>query len=128
MSDFDVFRKAVSVLRQSGGEYVNGVWQPGIETLIVIQASVQPTNGEDMELLPEGRNSRKSYKLYTDTLLRTVGVKNDTGIEANNDNPDVVIIPNFQTEEDERFEVVEVSPRQSGIINHYRVLVVKEKG
>ena len=61
MSPFEIFRIPVSLYRQNVGAYVNGIWIPAGETLIPITASIQPTTGEEMLSLPEGRRDKKTY-------------------------------------------------------------------
>lgn len=107
---FEIFRIPVNLYRQSLGSYVNGLWVPAGETLIVITASIQPTTGEEMLSIPEGRRDRKSYALFTST---------DVNVIAGGSNPDQVQIFG------ERYEVVRVEPWQNnppvfGIVNHYK--------
>lgn len=107
---FEIFRIPVNLYRQSLGAYVNGLWVPAGETLIVITASIQPTTGEEMLSIPEGRRDRKSYALFTST---------DVNVIVGGANPDQVQIFG------ERYEVVRVEPWQNnppvfGIVNHYK--------
>lgn len=109
-SPFEIFRIPVNLYRQSLGAYVNGLWVPAGETLILITASIQPTTGEEMLSIPEGRRDRKSYALFTST---------DVNVIAGGSNPDQVQIFG------ERYEVVRVEPWQNnppvfGIVNHYK--------
>lgn len=110
VSPFEIFRIPVNLYRKAAGTYVNGIWVEGGETLIVITASIQPTTGEEMLSLPEGRRNRKTYSLFTSTKINLIS----TGT-----NPDQVEIFG------ERFEVVRVEPWQNnppvfGIVNHFK--------
>jgi hypothetical protein len=110
VSPFEIFRIPVNLYRKAAGTYVNGIWVEGGETLIVITASIQPTTGEEMLSLPEGRRNRKTYSLFTSTKINLIS----TGT-----NPDQVQIFG------ERFEVVRVEPWQNnppvfGIVNHFK--------
>lgn len=110
VSPFEIFRIPVNLYRKTAGTYVNGLWVEGGETLIVITASIQPTTGEEMLSLPEGRRNRKTYSLFTSTKINLIS----TGT-----NPDQVQIFG------ERFEVVRVEPWQNnppvfGIVNHFK--------
>lgn len=110
VSPFEIFRIPVNLYRKAAGTYVNGLWVEGGETLIVITASIQPTTGEEMLSLPEGRRNRKTYSLFTSTKINLIS----TGT-----NPDQVEIFG------ERFEVVRVEPWQNnppvfGIVNHFK--------
>ena len=71
---------------------------------------MQPASPEDMKELPEGRRSDEVFKLYTSTRLYTV----------TDQNPDYLVI------DSEKYEVVSVGKYQSGVINHYKVLIAKK--
>lgn len=110
MTPFEIFRIPVNLYRKAAGSYVNGVWVEGAETLILITASIQPTSGEEMLSLPEGRRNKKTYSLFTST---------DINLIVGSTNPDQVQIFG------ERYEVVRVEPWQNnppvfGIVNHYK--------
>ncbi len=112
---FDVFRRNLTVKRKTGGTYNDlGIWENGAEEILEIKASVQKTDAEILQTLPEGYRSKESYVLFTSTELKTV----DIGVT----NPDRVVING------EDFQVVRVSPWQNinfKTIKHYHVLVVK---
>lgn len=81
---------------------------------IPITASVQPTTGEEMLSIPEGRRNRKSYALFTST---------DVEVIHNGVNPDTALIYG------ELYEIVQVwvwqnNPIVFGIINHYKFIAV----
>lgn len=82
-------------------------------TLIPITASIQPTSGEDMKLLPEGRDAEKTYKLYTSTQVFTV----------TDENPDQIEIFG------ERYELLQVFPWQNNpnfaLVNHFKFIAMK---
>lgn len=115
MTPFEIFRKPINLYRKNPGAYVNGVWQQSGETLIPITCSVQPTTGEDMLSIPEGRRNRKSYALFTSTKVNVIhGLNNST-------NPDQLEIYG------ERYEVVKVeiwqnNPAVFAIVNHYKII------
>lgn len=113
MTPFEIFRIPLNLYRKNAGAYVNGQWIEGGETVIPITASVQPTTGEEMLSIPEGRRNRKAYALFTSTKIEVIhGLNNST-------NPDQIEIFG------ERFEVVRVEPWQNnppvfGIVNHFK--------
>lgn len=111
---FDVFRRDLTVYRIGQGQYANGIWQDGANTSIIIKASVQATDAEIMQTLPEGERTKESYTLFTNTKLETSKV--------NNSKPDVVMI------EGERYQVIRVTAHQNlkYPTAHYEVLVVRE--
>lgn len=115
MTPFEIFRKPINLYRKNPGTYVNGVWVEGTETIIPITASVQPTSGEELLSVPEGRRNRKTYALFTSTPIEVIhGLNNST-------NPDQVEIYG------ERYEVVNVdvwqnNPPVFGIVNHYKFI------
>lgn len=109
-SPFEVFRSPLTLYRLSGGVYVNGRWVEATETPIQITASIQPTTGEDTQLVPEGRNINKVYKLYTSTEIRPVTAQNPDQIEIFG----------------ERYECIQVFPWQNNanfnIVNHFKFI------
>ena len=112
---FDVFRRELQVTRSGLGGYEKGVWrESGLATDFTIKASVQATDAEVLETLPEGYRTRESYTLFTDSQLQTsiVGKRN----------PDMVDI------DGEQFQVVRVTPWKNLAYPtaHYEVVVVKE--
>lgn len=92
----------------AGTGYVT--WLIGDEAF-TIQASVQPLTPREMEMLPEGRRNRESYRLYTQSYLKT--------IEENLENPSTVKI------EHEYFEVFSRATWNNDIIPHYKYIVTK---
>ena len=110
---FEIFRVPLVAQRKALGSYVNGIWVEGALTPLPFTASIQPTTGEELLSLPEGRRDRKTYALFTSTKLNVAR----TGI-----NPDLVTVFG------EVYEVVKVDIWQNrpdifGIINHYKVIV-----
>lgn len=111
MGPFEIFRVPVALYRKAAGTYVNGIWVEGVETTINITASIQPTTGEEMLSLPEGRRQRKTYSLFTSSRVYTV---------QDQTNPDQLVIFG------ERYEVIKVevwqnNPPVFGIVNHYKL-------
>lgn len=114
VSPFEIFRKPLTIYRQNVGAYVLGEWVPAGEVAIPITASVQPTTGEDMLSLPEGRRNRKGYALFTSTKIEVI---------HNGANPDQIEIYG------ERYEIVKVevwqnNPPVFGIVNHYKFIAL----
>jgi len=110
---FEIFRMPLILYRQTPGAYVNGVWVPATETAINITASVQPTTGEEMLSLPEGRRNRKTYSLFTSTKIEVIhGFGNST-------NPDQIEIYGGRYEI-VRVEIWQNNPPVFGIVNHYK--------
>lgn len=113
MTPFEIFMIPLNIYRKSPGSFVQGRWVEGIETLIPITASIQPTTGEEMLSLPEGRRNRKTYSLFTSTPIEVINGLN------NSSNPDQIDIFG------ERYEVVRVevwqnNPPVFGVVNHYK--------
>lgn len=107
---FEIFRVPLTIFRKNAGSYVDGIWVEGSETTIPITASIQPTTGEEMLSLPEGRRNKKTYSLFTSTHINVI---------VSGKNPDQIEIFG------ERYEVVRVDPWQNnppvfGIVNHYK--------
>lgn len=110
VSPFEIFRTPHTVFRKDGGAYVDGIWVEGTETMIPITCSVQPTTGEEMLSIPEGRRNRKIYSLFTSTHINLI---------VAGKNPDQIEIFG------ERYEIFRVEPWQNnppvfGIVNHFK--------
>lgn len=98
------------VFQKSEGQYVDGFWQEGFDLVRVIQASVQPVSGLEMKSFPGARRDSQAIKIYSRTELFTL--KNKT-------NPEIITA--FGAE----FEISEVLPYQSNLINHYKAIAYK---
>ena len=111
---FDVFRRPLTVIRKGEGTHVDGVWVESESSTFSIKASVQATDAEILQTLPEGYRTRESYTLFTDSKLQTA--------KTGNNDPDIVII------HDDRYQVIRVTPWQNldYATKHYEILVVKE--
>ena len=103
------FRSAFVIRRKEPGNYVDGKWQEGQQLAFIINASIQPLKGKEMEMLPEGRRHTQSIRIYTNTKLNTVNDANPDIIEAFGDS----------------FEIFSVEPWQSNVINHYKCIGIK---
>jgi len=110
---FDVFRRKLTVYRKGDGSFIDGYWQDGEESSFNILSSVQGTDAEILQTLPEGYRTRESYTLFTESKLQTA----ITGTRT----PDIVEI------EAEKFIVAKVSSWQHlDPTKHYEVVVVRE--
>lgn len=113
MTPFEIFRVPLTIYRKNPGAYFNGIWNELGETAIPITASIQPTTGEEMLSLPEGRRNKKTYSLFTSTKVDVIHGVNDST------NPDQIEIYG------ERYEIVRVeiwqnNPPVFGVVNHYK--------
>jgi len=98
-------KRELLVTRKSEGVYFEGEWLEGQDNNFVIKASVQGTNAQTLQALPEGYRIRETYTLYTNTEL-LLG--------------DKVLINN------EEFLVIKVTPyRHFKTTSHYQAVVVK---
>jgi hypothetical protein len=100
-----------------------GISQPTIVILnspfiINATASVQPTKGKEVELVPEARRDKETYKMYTSTEINALTTQN----------PDQIVIL------DSRFaglvfEVIEVFEWQNNmnfdVTNHYKYIAMR---
>ena len=104
------FRRPVTVLRESPGAYVSGLFVPGARKSITIQASVQPMSGQDMVNAPEGRRIEDLIKVYSETpLLQALGTQQ----------PDIVVWQGYG------YEVSSMDVRQMGVISHYKIFATR---
>ena len=113
---FDVFRRELTVIHGRRGQYVDGIHTyVGMTASHVIKASVQATDAEVMQTLPEGARTKESYTLFTNDELSTADVSIDRGA-------DIVII------DDARYQVIKVT-KMSNLdfcAKHYEVVVIRE--
>lgn len=104
------FRTAQTVMRQTAGAYYRGEWANGVETVVTVYGSVQPVSGQELMVLPEGRRTRDTVKIYTDTELNT---------SENNQQADKILWRGHL------YEVAMKAPYQSGVINHFKYYATK---
>jgi hypothetical protein len=91
------------------GSIVNGVWVDGATAVTTILASVQPANGKDLLILPEGERLKAVIKIWTDeTLAIASGKIKADQIQFNS----------------EWYEVHNIKKNDLGI-GHYEALAVK---
>jgi hypothetical protein len=109
---FHVLLKTYQVKRRAEGHYDNGLWIEGQEQQITIRGSLQPTEAEVLETLPEGYRTRENYTLYTEVELFTS--------ETNKTNPDVVMV------DGEKYQVVKVIKWRDITIPYFECLIVRE--
>lgn len=109
------FRSPQIIVRFSPGQYIDGNWVEGVETPILIQASVQPLGGNDIKMLtlPQGRVMTDVMRIYTGEELVTVA---DKGV---NQQPDKLIWRGTAYELSSKFVW------QSGVIPHYKYFATK---
>lgn len=109
-------RAITLIVRAPGARGTDGYWTPGTETTSTIYASVQPMEGEEFQLLPEGQRKRDPRWLATTTALRIVSQYDERSCD--------------QVEIDGvRYDLVLVG-RETAVIPHYyaRALRVQEAG
>lgn len=107
------FRKSKQVLREQAGAYISGSWVPGTRTVLTTSASAQPVVvGRDLKAVPEGRHMSDFIKLYTNDRLQVAA--DGEGIQ-----PDIIVHEGYG------YELVDMSPNQSNVINHFKFVGVK---
>lgn len=107
------FRMAKTVLRETVGSYINGVWVPGARTMTTSLMSGQPIGkGEDMEALPSGRHMSDFSKFYTSDLL--ILTTDGEGYQ-----PDIIVHNGYG------FELITIFDNQCDVISHYKYIGVR---
>lgn len=101
---FSQFNKNVNGARRGQGGYTNGIWNQGPLFPLSIQTSVQPPRPSDLQRLPEGRRTDRSYALYTKNVV----------LEG-----DLFILY------DEVYEVLHVELWGNKVLPHYRAIAVR---
>ena len=109
---FKIFRRELEVIRTGVGSFESGIWEyDGEKTKFTITASVQGTNAEILQTLPEGTRINSTYTLRTNFKLSTGKVEETT--------PDIVLI------DGEKFLVIRVTAHQNlQHTKHYEVVIV----
>jgi len=110
------FRKPYTIIRRAPGQYVHGIWQEGAAQEIVIEASVQPLNEQEVQTLPEGKRSGKAFKLFTGTELYEADQETES---QDGRSADHIVIGG------KAYEILRVLPYQAGLINHYKCYAVE---
>ncbi len=63
----------VTIIRRApGSRGVDGIWQEGAESTLIVKGSIQPLSGKELRQLTEGRRMGGRLKLYTKAELKTV--------------------------------------------------------
>lgn len=106
------FRKPQAITRIGAGEYVNGVFVPGVESTIVILASVQPVTAQDIATPPEGKRLSDYVKIYTSSELQVLNEV--AGLE-----PDQLVWRGHT------YECTSGDQWQNGVISHRKYLFSK---
>ncbi len=100
--------RTFTVYREATGSWAKGKWTPGSESSFTVTGTWQPTPGNRLSVLPEGKRSVRTYTLYTSTELQGA------------DQPDVA--PDIVEADGERYDVITVAPWQNALIPHYECL------
>ncbi len=103
----------VVVDRTVAGAYVDGNYVEGASSSFTVTASVQPMSQREQLILPEGVRERKSIILFTTVELKVVD--EETGTSA-----DVV---NYLGE---KYEVFQTPNYRMGVLDHFRIVALKE--
>lgn len=108
---FRVFRQELEIVRKGTGNFDSGSWQyDQEERKFTITASVQGTNAEILQTLPDGTRINSTYTLRTNFKLSAGKPGEST--------PDIVLI------DGEKFLVIRVTPHQNlPHTKHYEIVV-----
>lgn len=70
-SVIEYFASTYTYTRPTAGSYVDGRWvEAAPETAVEFRASIQPTSGRELMLLPEGQRAKDNVTIYTETELQ----------------------------------------------------------
>ena len=87
-----------------------GLYEPGADSEIIIQANAQPVTGRELDSLDIGRNNLGKIKIYTDYELKVA-------IKGTGQNGDIFIF-----DDGFEYEVIQKLPYNSNIINHNKYI------
>lgn len=63
--------EVLTVVRTSGGGYIDGIYNPGTESTFKAIISVQQPSPDELQNLPEGERNKDIRKLISNKILRT---------------------------------------------------------
>lgn len=106
------FRKPQTITRVTAGAYFNGLWVPGSESQLTIQASVQPVSAEDQIVMPAGKRLSDYVKAYTDSDLQIID--EIAGLQ-----------PDRLTWRGHEYECISSGVHQMGVISHFKYIFSK---
>jgi hypothetical protein len=103
------------LLRKEPGQYVEARWADGEERQYTLYGlPLQQINPFERQVLPENLRSTEGYVLYTDVLLSPVDLTNRTS-------GDRLLVGG------EAFVVLTCYKKQGGVLNHYKVILVRDE-
>lgn len=109
---------SVTIFTVTGGASQPTVTISNSPTIISATASVQPLEGKDVQLIPEGRRDRESYTMFTSTQI--------LGITTQNPDQVTVLKGPFTGLV---FEVISIEDWQNNsnftIVNHYKYIAMR---
>jgi len=71
--------KPTTIRRRAAGKRVEfGAWQPGAESVVVVDMAIQPVGGYELQRLPEGDRIGVTLKGYTKDDVRVGDERNQT--------------------------------------------------
>jgi hypothetical protein len=115
MLPLSILKEPINVYRKSSGQYVNGRWREGVETLLVHKhTSVQPVSAADLQMIPEGESLDGAIRVFDIEELFSQNI--DGGVEAD-------VIEYYGR----RYKVVRVDPWRNQIMDYYEALAVLER-
>ena len=103
------FESGITVSRYGAATKTDGVWVAATPTTFTMVASMQPMEGDELLMVPEGDREREHITIFTDTLLRTIDQEALTGA-------DVV------TWNGNDYEVKKVRNYRMGALDHYECI------
>jgi hypothetical protein len=106
--------KKIQIKRPSKGERIKGRWQDGASTAFEITGSIQPTMGDKLQTLLEGKRVQSIYEIITLSELKATDPKTET-------TGDIAVINGLD------YEIIQVMPWQNGILPHYSCIALREK-
>lgn len=102
---------------QTDGSPTRGDFVEGAESTISFWGTVEPADGRQIELVPEGEQTTDVQVIFTKFALRVAN--DEAGTPA-----DQVDLVSYQTGQPEAYKVVRVD-RWPNVKRHYRALVVR---
>jgi len=105
---------SVTVRRKGKGDWVDGEWITSPDTLVTIEANVQPVQFKEIMMMSESERTKEWIKLYSVDELRA-GMEGPGGWEA-----DIVVWEGLT------YRVMKSRKYVMGVLDHYHAMAARE--
>lgn len=102
----------ITIIRKSEGAWVDGYWEDGLDTELIVEANVQPLKGQELLSLPESDRTKDSIKVYCVETLNTLN-------EVGQTKADLIIWDN------KKYQAVKTMTYKMGVLDHTKTICLR---